>query len=193
MLKQDGEFGAWYFVFMGADLNPLTEEDILPDYCKSPTLVLGCGNRLFGDDGFGPAVADYLVAQYDIPDDVYIADAGTGVRNLLFTLCLSPRRPRRIVIIDAMDRGKSPGTIFELPLGAVPLEKTDDFSLHQAPSSNLARELQEAGVEVRVIACQTGHIPDVIEPGLSGPVAEAVPALSRQIAREYFQRITACE
>lgn len=163
-----------------------TDEASLPAYCTKRTLILGCGNVLFGDDGFGPAVIEFLVANYDIPDHVYVGDAGTGIRKLLFTLCISPIRPEEIVIIDAMDKGKRPGEIFDVPLSAVPENKTDDFSMHQAPTSNLAKEIEDAGVRVRVIGCQVGAIPDTIRPGLSEAMAQSVPLLCQQIAREHF-------
>ena len=164
----------------------MTKEEIsvLPEYCTKETLVLGCGNRLFGDDGFGSVVAEYLLSHYTIPDDVYVADVGTGVRKLLFTLCLSPQRPRRIIVVDAVDKGKTPGELFEISLQDIPKEKIDDFSLHQAPSSNLAKELVEAGVEVRIIACQVGRIPESIQPGLSEPVAQAVERLCNYFVGE---------
>jgi coenzyme F420 hydrogenase subunit delta len=164
----------------------MNERDIstLPEYCTKETLILGCGNRLFGDDGFGSIVAERLAADYGIPEDVYVGDAGTGVRKLLFTLCLGPQRPRKIIILDAVDRGKIPGELFELSLDDVPREKTDDFSLHQAPSSNLAKELMDAGVDVRIIACQVGYIPGTIQPGLSDPVARAVTKICRNLGDE---------
>lgn len=161
-------------------------EDYLPDFCTKPVLILGCGNRLFGDDGFGPAVIEYLLAHYDVPDDVYVMDVGTGVRKILFTLALSPEKPCHIVIIDAVDKGRIPGEIFELPLDGLPIEKIDDFSLHQVPSSNLARELKDAGVDVRVLVCQIAHVPPWVEPGLSEVVARAVPIVCDRLAAEYF-------
>lgn len=157
--------------------------DYLPDFCMKPVLVLGCGNRLFGDDGFGCEVAEYLQKHYRLPDDVYVMDVGTSARKLLFTLCLSEHRPRQLILIDAVDKGRTPGEIFELSLDDVPAEKSDDFSLHQVPSSNLARELKEAGVNVRVIVCQIGHVPESVEPGLSEPVARVVPHVAAEIAR----------
>ncbi|MGO9982050.1 MAG: hypothetical protein ACLPH5_22885 [Candidatus Sulfotelmatobacter sp.] len=36
------------------------DETDLPDFCRKPTVVLGVGNILFGDDGFGCAVVDYI-------------------------------------------------------------------------------------------------------------------------------------
>ena len=161
--------------------------DAIPDFCRKPALIAGCGNLFFGDDGFGCAVVEHLQANFAIPDHVCLADAGTGVRKLLFTLCLSPVRPRRILIVDAVDAGREPGEWFEIDPSAIPVVKLDDFSMHQAPTSNLLREIQEgAGTEVRVLVCQTGPLPEHISPGLSEPVRRAIPPAAEWIAREYF-------
>jgi len=162
------------------------QEDATPDYCSKPVLILGCGNMLFGDDGFGCALVEYLEARAELPDSVCLLDAGTGVRKLLFTLCLSPVRPRRILIIDAVDMGRPPGEWFEIDPDDIPVVKLDDFSLHQIPTSNLLRELQQqTGVEVRVLACQTGPLPDEVCPGLSEPVRRALPQAAEWVQREY--------
>ncbi|MGA2357718.1 MAG: hydrogenase maturation protease [Terriglobia bacterium] len=164
----------------------------LPVYCRTPTLVLGIGNILFGDDGFGCAVVGYLEAHYQIPESVCVLDAGTGVRSLLFTLCLSPARPRRLLILDAIDAGRKIGEIFEINPADIPPVKLDDFSMHQLPTSNLLRELQETcGVEVRVLACQTGPLPEEISQGLSKAVSRAVPQAAEWLIREYFPGATA--
>lgn len=164
----------------------------LPDFCRKPTVVLGVGNILFGDDGFGCAVVDYVEKHYSIPEAVCLLDAGTSVRKLLFTLCLSTARPERLLILDAIDAGRSPGEIFEINPAEIPPVKLDDFSLHQLPTSNLLRELQEiCAVEVRVLACQTGPLPEEISQGLSKAVADAVPQAAEWLVREYFSRATA--
>src|SRR5271157_4831622 len=162
-------------------------ESDLPEFCRKPTVVLGVGNTLFGDDGFGCAVVDYVEAHYPVPEDVCLLDAGTGVRKLLFTLCLSSARPRRLLILDAIDAGRRPGEIFEIDPAEIPPVKLDDFSLHQLPTSNLLRELQETcGVEVRVLACQTGPLPEEISQGLSKAVSGAVPQAAEWLVRNYF-------
>ncbi len=163
------------------------EPSDLPDFCRKPTLVLGCGNMLFGDDGFGCAVVDYVEAHYQVPETVCLLDVGTGVRKLLFTLCLSPARPQRLIILDAIDAGSAPGEVFEIDPSAIPVVKLDDFSLHQLPTSNLLRELQEiCGVEVRVLACQTGPLPEEVSEGLSDAVSRAVPEAAEWLVRECF-------
>jgi coenzyme F420 hydrogenase subunit delta len=165
------------------------EDAALPDFCRKPTLILGVGNILFGDDGFGCAVVDYIEANAQVPPHVGLLDVGTGVRNLLFTLVLSPVRPRRLLILDAVDAGRAPGELFEIKPSEIPTVKLDDFSMHQIPTSNMLLELQEqCGIEVRVLACQTGPLPEEVRPGLSEPVARALPGAAAWIAAEYFGR-----
>jgi len=168
---------------------PVWEPDAaeVPDFCRKPTLILGCGNILFGDDGFGSAAVEYLEAHRAVPDEVCLLDVGTGVRKLLFTLCLSPVRPSRVLIIDALDLGAAPGELFVIDPTDIPAIKLDDFSMHQLPTSNLLRELQEScGVQVRVLACQTGPLPEEVSFGLSEPVRCALPAAADLIAAQYF-------
>ena len=166
---------------------PGLEQSALPDFCRKPTLVLGIGNIFFGDDGFGCAVVDYVEKHHAVPEAVCLLDAGTSVRKLLFTLCLSPIRPRRLLILDAIDAGRVPGELFEIDPAEIPAVKLDDFSLHQLPTSNLLRELQEScDVEVRVLACQTGPLPEEISPGLSPPVQSALLHAAGWLMHEYL-------
>jgi coenzyme F420 hydrogenase subunit delta len=159
----------------------------VPAYCRKDILIAGVGNILFGDDGFGPEVIDYLKNHYSIPENIFLADAGTGIRKILFTITLSEIRPKVIVIIDAVDKGKKPGEIFDILLDELPVEKIDDFSIHQVPSSNLLKELQDfCNVTVIIKACQIESIPETIQSGLSEPLKKAVPALAKNIAEEYF-------
>ena len=161
--------------------------EYLPVYCRKKTLIAGCGNILFGDDGFGPEVVEYLTNHYSIPENICLLDVGTGIRKILFTISLSEARPEIIVIIDAVDKGREPGKIFEISLEEIPKEKIDDFSIHQVPSSNLLKELQDlCSVKVRVMACQIKSIPETIQSGLSEPVQKAVPLMAQKIAEEFF-------
>lgn len=162
----------------------MTDED-LPEYCRKPILVLGCGNVLFGDDGFGPAVVERLKKDYKLPDSACVLDIGTGARKILFTLTLGEKKPENIIIIDAVDFGRKPGEIFEIPLEEIPVTKTDDFSLHQVPSSNLLRELRDfRNVGVTILVCQVEHIPDSVEPGLSEPVKNAIPEMCKRVMKK---------
>jgi len=150
-------------------------------------LILGCGNTLFGDDGFGPEVVNYLIHNYEVPNHVCIMDVGTGVRKILFTLILSETRPEEIVIVDAVDLGGEPGHILEIPIEAIPKQKMDDFSMHQAPTSNLLQELRERwSVKVTVLACDVGAVPPLVQPGLSEAARKAIPRMCSRIVEKYF-------
>lgn len=165
----------------------MEDSRLVPDFCSKPTVVIGCGNVLFGDDGFGCELVDYIERHCDVPDTVCLLDAGTGVRKLLFTMCLSPVRPERLILLDAFDACREAGEIFEINPSEIPAIKLDDFSMHQIPTSNLLRELEEeCGVEVRVLACQTGPLPDHIVPGLSKAVSQALPRAAEWLVEKYF-------
>ncbi|MDZ7302998.1 MAG: hydrogenase maturation protease [candidate division KSB1 bacterium] len=162
----------------------------MTDYWNKDTLILGCGNILFGDDGFGPAVVEHFQKNYHIPDHVGVINAGLSVREILFTLALGEKRPQKIIIVDAVDVGRPPGEIFELDVSELPETKIDDFSMHQLPTSNLLRELKElCGVEVRIISTQVHHLPAEVCPGLSKVVADTIPAVCEKIREAVSPRI----
>lgn len=146
-------------------------------------LICGCGNILFGDDGFGPAVAKYLLENYPLPEDVLVLDVGTSIRDLLFDLVLSDRKPQKIIIIDAVEhQDRQPGEVFEIPVDAIPPKKTADFSLHQFPTVNLLQELQEhTRLEIHIIVAQVQELPEEVRPGLSPAVAGAIKEAAAQI------------
>jgi len=153
-----------------------TSEETVPEYVKKRVLILGVGNILFGDDGFGPAAVDYLLRNCEIPDDVYVMDVGIGAGDVLFTVALSQEKPEKIIVLDAVDVKRKPAEIFELSIDELPANKVTDFSMHLFPATNLLKELRDKmGVEVVILACQAERIPDAVSPGLSDSVRRALP------------------
>ena len=160
-------------------------DDATPDYCSCETLVLGCGNELFGDDGFGPAVARRLRERPELPAAVLALDVGTSVRQVLFNVVLSAVRPQMVVVVDAVDMGRQPGEVWRLSAAELPAIKCDDFSMHQLPTSNLLRELSRIdGVDVTCVVGQVGGLPPEVRPGLCAAVERAVPRAVEMILRE---------
>jgi coenzyme F420 hydrogenase subunit delta len=156
-----------------------------PTFCRCRTLILGCGNDLFGDDGFGREVARRLSAA-GVPDAVCVVDAGTSVRHVLFDVVLSEIRPEEVVVVDAVDVGREPGSVFEIGVAQIPFVKLDDFSMHQIPTSNLLRELENAaGVRVTCLVCQVESVPVEVRPGLSAVVERAVDEAVRVLSRRF--------
>jgi len=160
----------------------------LPAHCLAETLVLGCGNDLLGDDGFGPALVDRLL-QEGLPGGVLALDTGMGVTRLLFDVALSPRRPRRLIVADAVRLGRTPGTVSLLPLDAIAEREVRAISAHQEPTSCLLKELGAVGgIEVWLLAVEPERMPEEVSPGLSPAVQAALPvagaALRRLLAEE---------
>jgi len=151
-------------------------------------LIFGCGNVLFGDDGFGPAVIERLKQSVALPEDVVAEDVGTSVSDILFDIALFESKPESLWIVDAVDvAGRNPGEVFELALEDIPENKQADFSLHQFPAVNMLQEMQnQAGLEIRILAVQIETIPEEVRPGLSSPVQEAIePAVAILSARAF--------
>lgn len=139
---------------------------------------------MFGDDGFGPAVVDYLQSNCKIPYDVYVMDAGIGAGDVLFTIALSQKKPEKIIILDAVDVNRKPGEIFELSIDDLPGNKVTDFSLHFFPATNLLKELRDKlDVDITILACQAERIPDAVNPGLSDTLKRALPQAAEKALR----------
>ena len=147
-------------------------------------IVLGCGNILFGDDGFGSSVAEHLQRGSFLPKNVAVINAGTSVRDILFDLILRKERPQKIIVIDAVDAQRRPGEIFRIRVEELPTNKTDDFTLHGMPTSNLLKELNDlCDVEVIILAGQVESIPETVRPGLSDALARSVPVAAEEVLK----------
>jgi hydrogenase maturation protease len=70
-------------------------------------LVLGLGNVLMGDDGFGPAVVRAFDAAFETGPDVDVIDIGTPGLDLMPWLADA----ERIVIVDTIKSTLVPGSI----------------------------------------------------------------------------------
>ena len=138
-------------------------------------VVAGCGNPLFADDGFGPAVIEEL-QKLTLPDNVKVVDAGLGGPHFIFTL-LDPEVTKRLIIVDIADYGAEPGSITKLRIEDLP-----PGSYRDAHSWDLAEPLQRIKdrIDITVIGCQPKRVTDPdMEIGLSDEVSKAIPRTVR--------------
>ena len=159
---------------------------MIKDLFKKSVLIFGCGNILWGDDGFGPAVIQRLNEHYKLPENVLALDVGTSIRDTLFDLVLSDKKPKKIFIIDAVDYpDHQPGEVFEIPVEGIPDKKTHDFSLHQFPTVNMLQELKDhSPIDVKILVAQVETIPEEVTPGLTPAMENAVENTCRRILAE---------
>ena len=89
--------------------------------------VFGIGNILLSDDGVGVHAVNKLVSEYQFPANVELIDGGTKGLDLL---PLFENRDR-VLIIDAANFKKEPGTIDIIEGEKIPSFLSSKLSVHQ--------------------------------------------------------------
>ena len=131
-------------------------------------LVAGVGNVLSGDDGFGPAVAELLD---HLPAGVEVIETGIGGVALLQELMAGCTG---LILIDAVDRGAAPGTVFVLEPAVPEGEHVPDVHLVNPDRVlTMAKTIGVLPERVRIVGCQPADV-DALGEGLSPPVQAAL-------------------
>ena len=131
------------------------------------TLVLGIGNLLLTDEGVGVHVVRAL-QQRSLPRDVTVLEVGTAFLDVISFL----EDADRIVLIDAMHGGGSPGSVYRVPFDEC-LHPETLLSLH---GFDISRVLFLAGNQKNPEVLALGIEPEKIEWGI-----ELSPALQRHL------------
>ncbi|MGB1092695.1 MAG: HyaD/HybD family hydrogenase maturation endopeptidase [Oceanobacter sp.] len=147
-------------------------------------LILGIGNMLWADEGFGVRCVEHLAANYRFPDNVTLLDGGTQGIYLVHYV----QDADVLVVFDAIDYGLEPGTIKLIRDDEVPkFMGAKKMSLHQTGFQ-----------EVLSMSEFTGHYPEElllvgIQPqlledfggSLTDPVRAKMPE-AMQLALDYL-------
>jgi len=138
-------------------------------------LVAGVGNVLRGDDGFGPAVTLLLG---HLPKGAEVIETGIGGIALLQELMAGCAG---LVLIDAVDRGAAPGTVFVLVPEVGEAEHVADIHLANPDRVlSMAKTIGCLPDRVVIIGCQPLEIDELCE-GLSAPVQQALAIAVKRI------------
>ncbi len=141
------------------------------------TLILGIGNLLLCDEGVGVHVAHALQRE-DLPPDTVALEVGTAFLDLIPEL----EGADRIIIVDAMEGGEAPGTIYRVPFEDC-VRPECIASLH---GFDLSRVLYLAERKTPPEAVVIGVEPERIDWGVepSATIKRAIPAVIEQIMKE---------
>jgi hydrogenase maturation protease len=91
-------------------------------------LVLGIGNLLWADEGFGVRCVEALAREYALPPSVRVMDGGTQGLYLLPYV----QQAQRLIVFDAVDYGLAAGTVKLVEDDEVPrFMGAKKMSLHQ--------------------------------------------------------------
>ena len=144
-------------------------------------LVLGIGNPYMGDDGIGPRVAQRLQRDYRLPSGVAVVDGGTRGLELLSLL----EGVERLLVVDAVKNGCTPGTVIRLARDQVPRVIKAKLSMDEAGLSDLlaaAELLGHVPPEIVLWGIQPASLDFGEE--LSPPVASQFDALVLHVLEE---------
>ena len=120
-------------------------------------VILGVGNILLRDEGFGVRVIEELDRRYAFPPHVKVVDGGTQGLWLLSTL----QEADHLIVVDAVLGGGAPGCLYrltkdDLPKGLRAKQSAHDSDLVEA--LNLCALLETGPTSVVVLGVEPENI-----------------------------------
>lgn len=138
-------------------------------------LVLGIGNILWADEGFGVRCVEALNAGWSLPDNVTVMDGGTQGLYLLPYV----QEADCLLVFDAVDYNDPPGSLREVVGDQVPrFMGVKKMSLHQTGFQEVLMAAELTGklpAELVLIGVQPEELED-FGGSLRGVVKEQMPA-----------------
>jgi hydrogenase maturation protease len=141
------------------------------------TLVLGIGNLLWADEGFGVRAVEALHADYRFSPDVRLMDGGTQGLFLLTYV----HQAKNLLIFDAIDFGLSPGELRLIRDDAVPRYLgAKKISMHQTGFQEvlaLANFMSDCPKRLALVGIQPREIDDYggsLRPQVKARIPEAI-------------------
>lgn len=147
-------------------------------------MVLGVGNILYSDDGFGIKVVEKLESEYNFPDNVTIVDGGVLGINLLGVISSADR----LIVVDTILNRGNPGDIHRLEGDAIPNRILGKNSLHQVDlleALSLCRLMGNVPKTV-IIGVEPQDI-ETLNPELTPAIAQKVEHVVELILEELTQ------
>ena len=136
-----------------------TFDDQLPEN-KNHIVILGIGNILWADEGFGVRCLEALQQAWSFAPNVELIDGGTQGLYLIQNV----QSANKLLIFDAIDYGLKPGTIKLVENDDVPrFMGAKKMSLHQTGFQEvlcLAQFMGDYPEEVLLIGCQPECLED---------------------------------
>ncbi len=123
-------------------------------------LILGIGNLLWADEGFGVRAVEEMHRRYETPDNVTLMDGGTQGIYLVQHV----REAEVLIVFDAVDYGLPPGTIKRVEDDEVPqFLGCRKVSLHQTGFQEvlaMAAMMGDAPARLLLIGVQPEELDD---------------------------------
>lgn len=151
---------------------------------NSSIILLGVGNILLTDEGLGVHIVNQFWEDYVCNPPITILDGGTMGMELLSYM----RGMKQLILVDAINGGEAPGTVYGFTHEEMNQYFTDRISVHEVGMQDILRirALQEDPLDDAVVI---GIEPLSLELGLevTPVVAQSIPAVIEKIVDQLRQ------
>ena len=156
-------------------------DEIVP---VAPVTVLGIGNIILRDEGFGVRAMEYLEEHYSFPQEVRLLDGGTLGPELLHFVTGT----EKLLILDAVAGDAAPGTVYRFENDAVMAHFQEKMSSHEIGIQDVLAWLtvtDRAIPNVVVLGMQPYEVAAGLT--LSSEMAAALPAFAHRAVEELIR------
>lgn len=148
------------------------------------TVLMGVGNLLLKDEGIGVHVIQEM-QKLDMPQNIELIDGGTGGLDIIYLV----GDAERLIVVDAVDSGSEPGTIFKLnpeDVNSTPGE--NQMSLHQVGLLEVLAMVKQMTdcKEIIIVGVQPKEIDWGME--LTPELEEKVPEIIDVVLKETYNQ-----
>ncbi|MDJ0857232.1 MAG: HyaD/HybD family hydrogenase maturation endopeptidase [Desulfobacterales bacterium] len=147
--------------------------------------ILGIGNILLTDEGFGVRVIEKLFDEYEFPDHVAVVEGGVLGIHLLGTLS----KTDHLIVVDAVKNKQPPGTLYRMEKEELPERIVMKNSLHQTDfleTLTLCEMIDKAPQTIVVLGAEPEDIVThsvELTPVVAGQVDETVARVLGELDR----------
>lgn len=94
---------------------------------KNPVTILGLGNVLLRDEGFGVHFVRWLAEKYRFPEGVHVVEGGTLAYALLDVVC----NCKHLIVVDVLKTDDEPGSLYRFSRSEMELYLPPPTSAHE--------------------------------------------------------------
>jgi len=108
---------------------------------KRPIILLGLGNILMGDEGFGVHFVRWFAGRHRLPPEAEIIDGGTLGYLLLETIC----RAAHVIVVDCIRLEDSPGSLYRFSRREMEVHLPPPTSAHEVKFADVLCKAEMMG------------------------------------------------
>lgn len=143
-------------------------------------LILGIGNILLKDEGIGVHVVN-KIKEMSLPENVEVLDGGTAGLDLVDFIS----GYKKLIVIDAVNAGGEPGTIYRLTEENLDIKPKAIMSFHDIDFLDalyMSDIMKEKPEEIVVIGIEPKNMSDGVD--LSPEIEEKIPIIINAVLKE---------